>query len=205
MCKTIVWNDGVVPVPSALWKIKDNALSGSVHTDLTGTADFSRFVKPRLAIGPKGNHNPETPELPEFPGQMGRFIPRNYGMSVLPFSIDDVTDIATANEVSSTADESQVKAVKLQPRQTLDIDIGVPTGSNFGITFMADSRVAATLVDEKGTIAGKNGAKSAESRAWFRSIFYDKPTTAGTWKIRLENTSDGEAEVLLVAWNNAMK
>ena len=65
MCKTVVWNDGVVPVPSAKWQIKDNAESKNIHTELTGTSDFSSFVKPRLAIGPKGNHNPEIPELPK--------------------------------------------------------------------------------------------------------------------------------------------
>ena len=41
MCKTLVWNDGVVPVPSAKWQIKDNAESKNIHTDLTGTSDFS--------------------------------------------------------------------------------------------------------------------------------------------------------------------
>ena len=67
MCKTVVWNDGVVPVESAVWQIKDNVLSKNVHTDLTGTADFSSFVKPRLAVGPKGDHNAERPEQPQLP------------------------------------------------------------------------------------------------------------------------------------------
>jgi pimeloyl-ACP methyl ester carboxylesterase len=62
MCKTVTWNDGVVPVESAVWTIRDHALSKNVHTDLTGTADFSNFVKPRLAVGPRGDHNPEPPE-----------------------------------------------------------------------------------------------------------------------------------------------
>ena len=71
MCKTYVWNDGVVPVPSAIWQIKDNAKSKNVHTELTGTADFSAFVKPRLAIGPKGNHLPEAPEAPTLSNYQG--------------------------------------------------------------------------------------------------------------------------------------
>jgi pimeloyl-ACP methyl ester carboxylesterase len=205
LCKTVVWNDGVVPVPSAIWKIKDNVLSGSVHTDLTGTADFSKFVKPRLAIGPKGNHGPEAPELPEFPGQVGRYIPRNYGMSFLPFSPDDEPIGREPTAASQQANDSQAKSVKLQPRQTTDVDIAVPEGLNFGITFMADSLIGASLVNDKGMVVGTNSARSPESRSWFRSIFYDKPTSGGTWKLRLENTSDSGAEVLLVIWHDAVK
>ncbi|HKP68016.1 MAG TPA: alpha/beta hydrolase, partial [Pyrinomonadaceae bacterium] len=38
MCKTVTWNDGVVPVASAIWKIADHAKSKNLHTDLTGTS-----------------------------------------------------------------------------------------------------------------------------------------------------------------------
>lgn len=31
-------------VPTAIWSVKDNAQSKSIHTDLTGTKDFSDFV-----------------------------------------------------------------------------------------------------------------------------------------------------------------
>lgn len=68
-CKWSGEGDGVVPVKSALWTIKDTALTNSIHTELTGTKDFSGFVKPRLAIGPKGNHNPDMPDLPNQTGQ----------------------------------------------------------------------------------------------------------------------------------------
>jgi hypothetical protein len=71
MCKEVVWNDGVVSVQSAKWTIADTAETKSIHTDLTGTADFSQFVKPRLAIGPKGNHNPEAPQASQFSNQSG--------------------------------------------------------------------------------------------------------------------------------------
>ena len=205
MCKTVVWNDGVVPVPSALWKIKDNALSSSVHTDLTGTADFSKFVKPRLAIGPKGNHNPEAPELPAFPGQISRYVPRNYGMSFLPFSAEAEPQADLNFSPSQAVEDSTAKSVKLQPKQTVDIDIPVPTALNLGLTFMANSLVGATLINDQGEVIGKNAVNSAESRSWFRSIFYDKSTTTGTWKLRLENTSDTEAEVLVVIWHDAVK
>jgi pimeloyl-ACP methyl ester carboxylesterase len=65
-CKWEGEGDGVVTTKSAHWTIKDTGLTDSIHTDLTGTKDFSNFVKPRLAIGPKGNH------LPEMPNQIGQ-------------------------------------------------------------------------------------------------------------------------------------
>src|SRR5690606_30869638 len=40
MCTSIVWNAGVVAVPSAKWENTDNATSKRLHTDLTGTEDF---------------------------------------------------------------------------------------------------------------------------------------------------------------------
>ena len=55
--------DGVVPVNSAHWVVSDKALTDSIHTELTGAKDFTNFVKPRLAIGPKGNHMPAPPDI----------------------------------------------------------------------------------------------------------------------------------------------
>src|SRR5688572_29798365 len=67
ICKGVSWGDGVITVDSAVWSIADNAKTKSIHTDLMSTKDFSDFVKPRLAIGPKGNHNPDFPAVPVNP------------------------------------------------------------------------------------------------------------------------------------------
>lgn len=58
MCKTIVPNDGFVSVPSAHWTIADRVTESRLNTDLIGTETFSRFLMPRLAVGPSGNHAP---------------------------------------------------------------------------------------------------------------------------------------------------
>lgn len=63
-CKWSGAGDGVVTVGSAHWLVSDKALSDSIHTELTGTKDFTNFVKPRLAIGPKGDHMPAPPDIP---------------------------------------------------------------------------------------------------------------------------------------------
>lgn len=64
ICKGLSWGDGFVTVESALWNVTDTAKTKSNHLDLNGTSDFSSFVKPRLAIGPKGNHMPDMPTIP---------------------------------------------------------------------------------------------------------------------------------------------
>ncbi len=187
ICKDIVWNDGVVPVPSAKWKIKDNAESSSIHTDLTGTGDFSSFVRPRLAIGPKGDHNPEAPDASQYAGRYS--TARGYGAAA------DV-DAETPPSAAPFA-----KSIMLAPKQPVEIEIPVAAAANFGMTFMTDPLVSATLIDDKGAVVGKNLASSPESRGWFRSIFYDKPVTAATWKLRLENTGTSEYRAVVTTWS----
>jgi hypothetical protein len=208
MCKTIVWNDGVVPVPSAIWQIADNAKSKSLHTDLTGTSDFSNFVKPRLAVGPRGDHRPAMPSIPGQTGMMNNtspnersdefvrsMMPRVYGAGTIGLE-NMLPQFTTVGSQPTFA-----KAVRVAAKQSIEIDIPVGAAANFGMTFMADPLISATLIDDKGVVIGKNVAKSPESRGWFRSIYYDKPTAAGTWKLRIENTGDYEYEAVVTTWD----
>jgi pimeloyl-ACP methyl ester carboxylesterase len=206
MCKTVTWNDGVVPVESAVWTIRDNALSKNVHTDLTGTADFSGFVKPRLAIGPNGDHNPERPEAPQlrqFPGQVNR----NTDGAATPALVNASYVSRSGFRVDAAVDEfrpSFAKELKLAPKQVLELEIPVAAGAaNFGVTFMAGALVSATLADERGATRGQNLANSPESRGFFRTIFVDKNVAAGVWKLRLENTGTLEATAVISTWTDA--
>ena len=194
MCKSVVWNDGVVPVQSAIWKISDNAKSKSLHTDLTGTSDFSSFVKPRLAIGPKGNHNPAAPDASQITGKLRGEFPRYYGAMS-----------AGGETYSPAAIQPFAKQIRLAPKQVLEIDLPVEAAQNFGLTFMAPSTVSATLLDQSGVVVGKNLTGSPEAAQWFRSIFVDKPTSVSTWKLKLENTNDREAEVVITTWVNVVR
>jgi hypothetical protein len=195
MCKSIVPNDGLVPVPSAFWNISDRAESTSIHTDLTGTRDFSNFVKPHLAIGPKGDHNPDIqgPQASVFSNSE-----RHYGAMFMPGD----TAEGSINEMSASMQQF-AKDLRVAPRQSVEIDVPVEAARNFGLTFMADAGVSASLVDAAGNIAGKNLAGTPEAGSWFRSIFYNRPTTAATWKLRLENTGDRESRVVLITWKDA--
>ena len=96
------------------------------------------------------------------------------------------------------------KAVKIAPKQSVEIEIPVSQANNFGLTFMADPNISATLYNEKGETVGKNLSKNPEANAWFRSIYVDKNVTGGTWKLKLENTFDKELEAIIATWNNAV-
>lgn len=191
MCKEVVWNDGVVPVASAKWKIKDNAESKSLHTDLTGTSDFSSFVKPRLAIGPKGNHMPEAPDASQYTGIFTHS--RKYGASF------------AEEEIAPTVTAPFAKSIKLKAKQSVEIDVPVEAAANFGVTFMADPKISVTLIDANGAVVGTNLAGSAESRGWFRSVFFDKPVPTGVWKLRLENTGDMEYRAVVTTGTNTVR
>lgn len=190
MCKKIEWNDGVVAVSSAHWLIADKGISSSLHTDLTGTKDFSDFVKPRLAIGPKGDHNPDVPT-----GAMA-LIPKTkfYGAGAGPFFgpspvYNDFPDIG--------------KAVKVAGKQTTEIELSLEARSDLGVTIMADASVSIELIDPAGKVVGKNLANTPEARAWFRSIYLKTPVSAGMWKLRVANTSDAEHPAYFAIWSNA--
>jgi hypothetical protein len=108
---------------------------------------------------------------------------------------------------SANADGSDIlfaKAVKIAPKGFVEIEIPVAQVSNFGLTFMADPNISATLYNEKGETVGKNLTKTPEANAWFRSIYVDKNVSAGTWKLKLENSFDKELEAIIATWNNAV-
>jgi pimeloyl-ACP methyl ester carboxylesterase len=199
MCKTLTPNDGVVPVESAVWKIRDHAVSKNVHTELTGAADFSSFVKPRLAVGPKGNHNPEAPEMSRSSNRVGRpnDAPAFVNAAHIPFN---------ALDAGAAADDSRpdfAKELTLAAGQVIEVEIPVAAAESFGVTFMASASVSATLVDEKGSVRGKSTAGVPEAAGFFRTIYVDKAVTAGSWKLRLENTGKVEAPAVIAAWSNA--
>ena len=200
MCKELVANDGVVTVPSAKWIIKDTAESTRTHTELTSTEDFMSFVKPRLAISPKGDHNPDP--LPQMPNQTGENRANQFGAVYMNAAYRNESPAETLREVDYYK-PNFAKEVKLAGKQSVEIEIPVEAAQNFGLTFMADPSISATLFNDKGVVVGKNLAKTPEAGGWFRSIFVDKGITVGTWKLKLENTSDKEFGAIIAAWNNA--
>jgi len=190
MCKKIEWNDGVVAVSSAHWVIKDKGISSSLHTDLTSTKDFSDFVRPHIAIGPKGDHNPDVPTGASSSMPNTKF----YGAGAGPFFgsspvFNDFQDIG--------------KAITVAGKQSIEIELPLEARPDLGITFMADAKISVELIDPAGKIAAKDLADSPGSRGWFRSIYLKTPVAGGTWKLRVTNTSDLERPAYFAVWSNA--
>jgi pimeloyl-ACP methyl ester carboxylesterase len=187
----IVPSDGFVSVPSAhgasSLTLHNSAVgaSSSYHNDLIGTVDFSNFVKGRLAIGPNGSHNPEPFDLIS--------------------AMNAPSSSAAVNQSLASAGTTPrfAKEVDLAPRQSIILDIPVEQAANFGVTMLADATVSATLTDDKGAVAGANLATTPEARGWFRSIRVDRPVTAGTWKMKLENTGTARSKVIVTTWKDA--
>ena len=170
----------------------------NLHTDLTGTADFSSFVKPRLAIGPKGNHNPEMPDIQAF--RPMHQVPRMIGVSYRPDSENVFAEMSAASQNKDFA-----RAVTVKPRETVEIRIPIVRSENVGLTFMASPILSVRLFDQSGTLIGENIANSPASRGYFRSLFVNKKVEDGVWVLKVENPSDFEHEIIVTMWNNAVK
>jgi hypothetical protein len=208
-------------VESAIYGVEDYGYSNSLHMVLTNIRNFGIFVKPHLVTGPKGTYplpvqsdpndfdrwkieNPGFSRSFSFPGLLGPNAP-----SILSNELTLTNVVYTGQQNSlprqnsaSTQENSAVfsKELKLLPDQATEIDVPVESAENFGLTLMAGSQVSATLIDDKGTIRGSNLANKEQANAFFRSIFVDKPVSAGTWKLKLENTSHIDQIVLVACW-----
>ncbi|MFS2111948.1 esterase/lipase family protein [Sphingomonas sp. Sphisp140] len=196
-CYMFEANDGVVTVSSATWKIADNEQKSILHTNMTTPSEtFSAFVKSRVALGPKK----QAPA-----GTLAALMPQSRGM---PSGLDLAFACLELLGIHRPADPDQAvpdfsKIVKLDPGQAVEIAIPVKEARNFGLTFAAANTVSATLIDDKGAVAGANLAGKPEASQIFRSIFVNRPVAQGNWKLRLQNDGAAEREVILSTWSNA--
>lgn len=191
-CQSNIWGDGVVEIPSAIWEIKDYRYSRSVHTDLTSRENFEYFVLRRLAVSWRGDHKPDT-------DYQANFENRN------PNEVSFANAAFTQPEDKPTLPENiklnLAKEVSLTGKQTTEIEIPVAANANSGVTFMASPQISATLINDKGAVAGKNLAGTAEAKADFRSLPIESAAN-GVWKLRLENTGTREDSAIISVWTD---
>jgi hypothetical protein len=190
-CYTAEWNDGMVTVPSAFHNFTDTATSKSLHPDLVSTKDFSDFVKPHLAIGPRGDHNPAMPTI-----TMGQYDDELYRPQ---------NQYATVGFTQQGGDVKPDiffgKGTKLAAKQLVEIEIPIPADTDgFGLTFLASPSISATLVDANGNELGKNVKGTPEANAMFRSIIVPKNLSGTTIKLRLQSDLDLEAVAVFTVW-----
>jgi pimeloyl-ACP methyl ester carboxylesterase len=190
MCYSTEWNDGFVSVPSAFHNFADTKTTKSIHTELTGTKDFSDFVKPHLAIGPKGNHDPDNTPYTE---QGGDGLYRS-GESFL------------ANVVYQRGGEMKPEiffgqGTTIAAKQTVEMEITIPANTDgFGLTFLASPLVSATLVDAAGNVLGKNLKGMPEAGGMFRTIVVAKDLSGTTVKLKLLSDEKLEATAIVSVW-----
>jgi pimeloyl-ACP methyl ester carboxylesterase len=202
--------DGVVGLSSALYNIADRGYSATHHLALTDDANFKKFVLPRLAIGPKGDSSPQSASLfnignenfafgkTQDSAKNDRYGFAKYFQKASYRRVENLPQQAEENAPNVTVR----KAVKLQPKQSAEIEIPVSDASGAGVTFMASPAVSATLLDASGAILGKNEAGTDESREMFRGIFVPKAAASGVWKLKLENTGGEETTALVAGWTS---
>lgn len=189
VCYMFDRNDSVVTVPSAIWAIEDHAQQDVFHTNMATPAVFSSFVKPRVAIGP-GKQKPGGNASAAAAAKPGSSAPR-----VMLLGVEGTEDSSVTPDYS--------KIVKLPAGQSVEIPIPVEAARNLGLTFIAASGVSATLIDDRGTMAGNNLAGTPDASHIFRSILVDRPIAKGKWTLRLQNTDQAEREVVLSTWSSA--
>ncbi|HEV2863083.1 MAG TPA: alpha/beta fold hydrolase [Pyrinomonadaceae bacterium] len=193
-CQSTEIGDGVVSLSSALWKVADRGYAPRVHTDLTGKDDFERFVKPRLALGPKKAKQQASAGLgdegvaPPFPSLNGRGV--------------ELASLATTPGLLTQASPSKPRVVKAQavrvgPEGRVEVPVGFPRGSRAGVSFIAPPQVTVTLVRE--TEEESRTLEAEQSGELFRTI-YVEGGGAGEWKLRFENEGRQEAAALFSAW-----
>jgi hypothetical protein len=188
ICYALDWNDGNVTVPSAFHNFTDRATTKSLHRDLTGTSDFSAFVKPHLAIGPKGNHMPDLPTTAQTGSELYR------GESLF-------TNVSYQTGGEVKPDIFFGNGASIAPGQTVEMEIHIPAGTDgFGLTFIASRLVSATLLDAAGNVIGENVKDTPESNSLFRSIVVLKDLSGTTVKLRFLNEEQLEQTTVVSGW-----
>jgi hypothetical protein len=196
ICGGYEWNDGFVTVRSAKFGVDDFAYSNDLNGQLVDGKNFGNFVKPHLVTGPKKTYplpvksdpndidrwkiNGRLLEDPNRAVDGGLFANASYGGRPLN---------ETSNELTLAAHEQR------------DIEVPVAAAANFGVSFMANPSVSVSLVDDRGVVVKTNLAGSELAGSLFRTLYFNKPVSAGRWKIRIENTSDHDQTFLAITWS----
>ncbi len=207
ICGGYEWNDGFVTVNSATYGVPDHSQANNLSFDLVDTRNFSNFVLPHVLTGPKGTY---PRPVKSDPTDFDRWkIDDHY--SVLGPDQDNSRNgsfysvlwerESAANRFAEENPQTFSAERKLTPKQTLELEVPVEAAGNFGITFSALSPVAVSLVDDKGVVVSKNLTDSPLARSIFRMVYVRKPVTKGTWKIRIQNTSDAEQFFAGFGWS----
>jgi hypothetical protein len=223
VCGGLEWNDGFVTVKSAHYGVSDIGQSNDLHYQLVDGKNFGNFVKPHLVTGPKKTYPLPVKNDPtdwkrwqvanrDYDVNNGSGLARNEFVPRLENLTDAVFDSFASGGGPNALDvdpvagfpvrlnESFSKELKIAPKQSVTAEMPVEAASNFGVTFFANPSVTVSLINEKGIVVTKSVSSSAFANSMFRSLFAYRPVGAGTWKLKIENTSDMEQMFVGYGW-----
>jgi pimeloyl-ACP methyl ester carboxylesterase len=208
MCKNVEWNDGVVSVSSAIFGIADHAFSNDIHTDLTNTRNFSNFVLPHVVYGPKKTY---PLEVRSDTHPLDTFKNIEWGMYSEPFNLFDDADpfgrghrtygASARGELDLTAKPTSIE-LTVGAETVREAEIPIESAApNLGVTVLANPDVGVSLIDPSGKVRAENLKDSVEARGLFRVLFVGGNIQSGTWRLKIENSSDRERIVLATVWD----
>ncbi len=184
-CRLFEFGDGVVTVESALAStggvptFVGSTHRSLVHVQMSGSQEaFNSFVKPILSDPPAGSipFTEEDEGLPE--GDPTRAF---------------VSGSGSEAEYVISASGTVLRGV---PE---DIPIRVPAASAFGLTYLTSLETTSTLIDPSGVPVDTVLAGSADASGLVRAQQVASPQ-AGTWTLRLEQSSADTVAVLVSGW-----
>lgn len=180
-CQSEEDGDLVVPESSTMassWD--DSARTNILHTSMTNRRIFDFFVWPELVGGgPRG--------LREDPAS---------GMRLLPYDPQADADAAASAELPPLL---LSRAETVEAGDTLEVPFDADDSSRLGVAAVADTGIRVELVDPSGDVAD-----SGEGGEPMLSLSSPEQPAAGTWRLRVHNSSDTSLPVgLAVYLNNA--
>jgi hypothetical protein len=195
-CDADVPGDGVVPIPSAMWQIKDKGFIFRIHTELTGRDDFIIFVKPRLAVGPK---KAATAKLES--DKNSDFAVKSINENLLA-SLDPLPFIKRP-EPPKTSSTKIVAArnVKIKAGEAAEVPVSFAANLKNGATFLSSPNMTVSLVDSTGETVEKIESGSDLASAVFKTFYSNGKT--GNFVLRFENTGEEGESVFVSLWTSS--
>ena len=204
-CRLLESGDGVVAVSSALARVTSNPtfagtqLVSMIHTAMSGDKGlFDGFTAGILAEPPGGGAaGYRVAGAPDAVGggPAGAAVSASVGFGV-------TASLAGAGTALSGAADQQYfltgrhDVVRDQP---LVIDLRVPAGTAFGISYLAPAAATSRLTDPSGAEVESVLAGSPGAALGMRAHTVANPV-AGTWRLTVQQSAVDTASILLAAW-----
>ncbi len=206
-CQSTERGDGVVPIPSARFNITDREYVFRDHISLTDDVNFRRFVLPRIAVGPKKSKNEQTIAWLEDDRQNDPAFSADektendrYGFNRYFQKVSYKREGKRGRKISEAENLKTRERLKLQPKETREIEIPADEADSIGVILIGTAAVAGTVKDADGKIIGEIKGGLDAYKNPFRVLNFDNEAKNSVYKLKLENLGGEEENVFVGAW-----